>query len=168
MSTTPANPNVQAIRESAQKSYADIQRLIDGSLASLETSKLYIIPAEDEWSIMQNLAHTVEFMPFWAGEIEKLVAEPGRIFGRTAEDEGRLRGISEHEADRLDVIKAALPGSYDRLDEVLGNLKDSDLELTGRHVKYGEKPLAWFVEEFVTGHLRGHVEQIKGCLEVVG
>jgi len=168
LSTTPANPNVQAIRESAQESYADLQRLIDGPLASLETSKLYKTPAEDEWTIMQNLAHTVEFMPFWAGEIEKLVAEPGRNFGRTAQDEGRLRGISDHEADRLDVIKAALPGSYDRLDEVLGNLKDSDLELTGVHVRYGEKPLAWFVEEFVTGHLRGHVEQIKGCLEAVG
>jgi hypothetical protein len=168
LSTTPANPNVQAIRESARKSYAELQRLIDGPLASLETSKLYKTPAEDEWTIMQNLAHTVEFMPFWAGEIEKLVAEPGRNFGRTAQDEGRLRGISEHEADRLDVIKAALPGSYARLDGVLWSLKDSDLELTGKHVRYGEKPLGWFVEEFVTGHLRGHVEQIKGCLEVVG
>jgi DinB family protein len=168
MSSTPANPKVEAIRESAQNSYAELLRLIDGPLASLETSKLYKIPSEDEWTIMQNLAHTVEFMPFWAGEIDKLVAEPGRNFGRTAQDEGRLRGISEHETDRLDVMKAALPGSYARLEEVLGSLKDSDLELTGRHVRYGEKPLGWFVEEFVTGHLRGHVDQIKGCLEAVG
>ena len=30
---------------------------------------------------MQNLAHVVEFMPYWAGEINKLVAEPGRNLG---------------------------------------------------------------------------------------
>src|SRR2546428_14046367 len=126
MSATPANPNVEAIRESAQKSYAELQRLIDGPLASLETSKLYKIPAENEWTIMQNLAHTVEFMTFWAGEIEKLVAEPDRNFGRTAQDEGRLRGISEHEKDNLSSIKAALPVSYARLNEVLESLKDSD------------------------------------------
>ncbi len=168
MSTTPANPNVEAFRESAQLSYAELRRLIDGPLAILETSKLYKTPAANEWTIMQILWHIVEFMPYWAGEIEKVVAEPGRIFGRTADDERRLRGISEHETDSLEEVKAALPGSYARLSGVLGSLKDSDLELTGRHVRYGEKRLAWVVEEFETGHLQGHVEQIKRCLEMVG
>jgi DinB family protein len=164
MSIIPANPEVDAIRENVRNSYTALNQLIDGPLASLDTSKLYLSPSENEWTIMQNLAHVMEFMPYWAGEIEKLVAEPGRNFGRTAQDEGRLRAISEHEKDTLSRIKAALPVSYARLDEVLGRLKDSDLALTGRHVRYGEKPLDWFIEEFVTGHLSGHVEQIKSCL----
>ena len=168
MSTTPANPNVEAILLSVQRSYDELNQLIDGPLARLDIEKLYKVPAENEWTIMQNLAHIVEFMPYWAGEIEKLVAEPGRNFGRTQQDEGRLRAISEHGTDSLDEIKGALPGSYTRLDEVLGSLRDSDLELTGRHVRFGEKPLEWFIEDFVTGHLIGHVEQIKRCLEVVG
>jgi hypothetical protein len=168
MSTTPANPNVEAIRENVRNSYAALHQLIDGPLASLDTGKLYQSPAENEWTIMQNLAHIVEFMPYWAGEIEKLVAEPGRNFGRTAQDEGRLRGISEHATDSQEEIKAALPVSYARLDEALGNLQDSDLELTGKHVRYGEKPLGWFIEDIVTDHLSGHVEQIKRCLELVG
>jgi hypothetical protein len=168
MSTTPVNPNVEAIRESVQTSYAELQQLIDGPLANLETNKLYEASTENEWTIMQNLWHIVEFMPYWAGEVEKVVAEPGRIFGRTAEDEGRLRGISEHEKDSLEKVKAALPGSYARLNEVLGTLKDSHLELIGKHVKYGERPVAWVITEFEAGHLKGHVEQIKGCLEVIG
>jgi hypothetical protein len=168
MSTTPANPKVEAIRENARNSYAELHQLIDGPLANLDTSKLYQPPAEEEWTIMQNLAHIVEFMPYWSGEIEKLVAEPGMNFGRTQQDEGRLRGISEHEKDSLAYIKTALPGSYARLDEILGSLKESDLVLTGKHVKYGEKPLGWFIEDFVTEHLSDHVEQIKRCLELVG
>ncbi len=168
MSIVPANPEVDAIRENVRISYTALNQLIVGPLANLDTSKLYQSPAENEWTIMQNLAHTVEFMTYWAGEIEKLVAEPDRNFGRTAQDEGRLRGISEHEKDNLSSIKAALPVSYARLNEVLESLKDSDLALKGKHPKYGEKSLDWFIEEFVTGHLSGHVEQIKWCVELVG
>lgn len=167
MSTTPANPNVEAIRENVRNSYAELLQLIDGPLSHKDASRLYTTPAEHEWTIMQNLAHVVEFMPYWAEQIEKLVAEPGRNFGRTLQDEGRLRGISTHETDSLKGMKEALPGSYERLNEVLGSLRDSDLELTGKHIKYGEKPLSWFIEEFVTDHLSGHVEQIKRSLELV-
>jgi uncharacterized damage-inducible protein DinB len=168
MTTLPANPKIEAIRESIRSSNASLHQLIDGPLASIDARKLYQSPAENEWTIMQNLAHIVEFMPYWAGEIEKLVAAPGSNFGRTPEDVGRLQGISEHEMASLSKIKEALPGSYQRLDEVLKKLKDSDLELTGKHVRYGEKPLAWLIEEFVTNHLRGHVEQIKSSIASVG
>ncbi len=167
MSTTPANPKVEAMRLSVRKSYDELNQLIDGPLARLDRSKLYEAPAENEWTIMQNLAHVVELMPYWAGEIEKLLAAPGEKFGRTQQDERRLRAISEHETDSLEDIKGALPGSYARLEEVLGKLKDSYLELTGRHVRFGEKSLEWIINEFVTGHLSGHVKQIKGCLEAV-
>jgi hypothetical protein len=168
MSTVPANPKVEAIRQHVRNSDATLDQLIDGLLAYVDESKLYQSPAENGWTIMQNLAHIVEFMPYWAGEIEKLIAEPGCNFGRSPQDVGRLHGISEHEKDSLKGIKAALPGSYARLDGALKGLKDSDLELTGKHFKYGESTLDWFIEEFVTNHLSGHVEQIKRCIELVG
>ncbi len=161
MTIQPANPKVEAIRESVRNSITSLHELIDGPLARLDASKLYQPPAANEWTIMQNLAHVVEFMPYWAGEIEKLVAEPGSTFGRTHEDVGRLQGISEHEMDSLSRIKAALPGSYAKLDEVLGKLKDSDLDLTGKHVRYGEKTIEWLIEHLITDHLNGHVEQIQ-------
>ena len=168
MTASPANPNVEAIRLSVQHSYDELNQLIDGPLAQLDPASLYKAPAENEWSIMQNLAHIVEIMPYWANEIEKLVARPGQNFGRTQQHEGRLRAIDEHGRDSLEQIKALLPGSYARLQEVLGNLKDSDLELTGVHVRYGEKSLDWFIEEFVTGHLIAHLEQIRGDMAAVG
>src|SRR6266851_1901348 len=158
MSIEPANPNVEAIRLSVQRSYREIVQLLNGPLATLDGEKLYLAPVAGEWSIMQNLAHIVEFMPYWADEIEKLVATPGQNFGRTQQHEGRLRAISEHGTDSLEQIRAALPGSYARLEEVLGNLKDSDLELTGHHPKVGEKSLGWFIENFVTQHLIDHLE----------
>ena len=167
MNTAPANPNVEAIRLSVQKSYTELNQLIDGPLASLDSAKLYQPPVENEWSIMQNLAHVAEIMPYWANEIEKLVARPGQNFGRTMQHEARLQAIREHGSDSLEQMKTALPGSYARLQEVLSKLTDSDLELTGIHSRYGEKSLDWFIEEFVTQHLINHVEQIRICLAAV-
>jgi DinB superfamily len=167
MTATPANPKVEKIRQSVHKSYEELNQLIDGPLAALEQKKLYESPTENEWTIMQNLAHTVEFLSYWANEIKKLVAEPGRNFGRIATDEGRLQGIQQHSRDSLEQVKAALPGSYARLEDVLGGLQDSDLEITGQHVRFGERPLDWFIEEFVTKHLSDHVAQIRECLEVL-
>src|SRR5713226_5375709 len=167
MTTTPANPNVEVILLSVQRSYDELNQLIDGPLAKLDTEKLYEVPAENEWTIMQNLAHIVEIMPYWAGEIEKLVAEPGRNFGRTMQDAGRLQAISEHGSDSLQQIRAALPGSYARLEEVLSKLNDGDLALTGHHSRYGDQTLEWFIEDFVTHHLSSHLEQMKECLRDV-
>ncbi len=167
MTTASANPNVEAIRLSVQHSYDELNQLIDGPLAQLDPAKLYKAPAENEWSIMQNLAHIVEIMPYWANEIEKLLAHPGQNFGRTQQHEGRLKAISEHGGDSLEQIKALLPGSYARLQEVLDTLKDSDLELTGMHPRFGEKSLDWFIEDFVTGHLIAHLEQIKTAMAAV-
>ena len=104
MSTRPTNPKMEAICGSAQKSYADLNQLIEGPLASLDAGKLYRAPAEGEWTIMQNLAHIVEFMSYWAGVIEKLAAAPGGTFGRTAQDDGRLGAINEHGSDSLEQI----------------------------------------------------------------
>ena len=112
---------------------------------------------------MENLAHIIEFLPYWGKEIAKLVARPGLNFGRTQQDEGRLRAIAEHRSDSIAQAKAALPESYEHLDKVLRQLQDSDLELMGHHSTMGEHKLGWFIEEFVVKHLEDHVLQIKSC-----
>ena len=82
MTISTNNPKVEEIRRSVQSSYNKLNQLIADRLATLDPAKLYQQPAENEWTIMENLAHIVEFMPYWANEIEKLAA-PGQNFGRT-------------------------------------------------------------------------------------
>jgi uncharacterized damage-inducible protein DinB len=161
------NPKIEEIRTDVWRSYEVLNELINGALAQLAPVQLYASPGADEWTIMENLAHIVEFMPYWAGEFAALVARPGKSFGRTQQDEGRLGAIRDHRRDTLDQIREALPGSYARLDEVLGSLTDEDLEITGMHVRLGEKPLGWFIEEFVTGHLRAHLGQMREVVEAL-
>jgi uncharacterized damage-inducible protein DinB len=167
MTVSPSNPKVAAILRDVQQSYDALNRLIDGPLSQLPSEKLYVSPADNEWTIMENLAHIVEFMPYWGDQIAKLVARPGQNFGRVQQDERRLAEIRDHAHDSLAQIKALLPESYASLKEVLVNLRDSDLELSGVHSRYGEKPLAWFMQDFVTGHLRAHLVQMRTALDTL-
>lgn len=162
-----ANPKVDAIRQSVKQSYDNLQELLNGPVGKLYATKLYQTPTENEWTIMENLAHIIEFMPYWSDEVAGLVAHPGQNFGRTMQHEGRQAALREHGHDTLEQVRAALPGSYTHLDEILSRLHDSDLELTGRHVKFGERTLAWFINEFITEHLHNHVVQIKECLGAI-
>ena len=167
MTVSPSNPKVAAIRQDVQQSYDALNQLIDGPLSQLPSEKLYLSPGGDEWTIMENLAHIVEFMPYWGDQVAGLVAHPGQNFGRVQQDERRLKEIRDHAHDSLAQIKALLPPSYNRLQEVLANLQDSDLQLTGVHSRYGEKPLEWFMEDFVTGHLRAHLVQMNAVLDTI-
>lgn len=167
MSTVDLNPKVSQICRRVRLAYEELTGLLDGQLAGLDEATLYQVPAENEWTLMQSLAHLVELMPYWADEIAKLVEQPGQNFGRTMEHEGRLSAIREHGTDKLAQIKAALPGSYTRLEEVLRNLSDSQLELTAHHSKFKERTLEWFVAEFVTNHLDNHLKQLKTALATV-
>lgn len=164
---TTTNPKVAAIREQVQRSYAELNELLDGPIATRYASKLYQTPTENEWTIMESLAHIVELMPYWGDEAAQLVAQPGKNFGRTLQHEGRLTALRDHGHDTLAQARAALPGSYAHLVEVLSHLRDSDLELTGHHVKFGERTLEWFVNEFITKHLHDHVVQLRECLAAV-
>ncbi|GAC1394566.1 MAG: hypothetical protein NVS4B11_21070 [Ktedonobacteraceae bacterium] len=167
MATNTNNSNIQAIRQSVSVSYNELQQLIEDRLMQLETVKFYEIPQQDEWTLMESLAHIIEFMPYWADEIAKLVAHPGQNFGRTKEDEARIHAIEEHKQDTLDEARGALTRSFMYLDKVLSTLKDSDLELKGQHPKFGEQTLGWFIKDFVTGHLTNHIKQMTLCLESV-
>jgi DinB family protein len=161
------NPQVAAIRQSVRQSYTDLQALLAGPVGAVYEQKLYVTPTENEWTIMENLAHIVEFMPYWGDEAAKLVAHPGQSFGRTMQHEGRQAALREHGRDTLEQVKVALPNSYAHLDEILSHLQDSDLELTGQHVKLGEHTLAWYISDFITKHLHNHVVQIKECLDAI-
>lgn len=161
------NPKMEEVRRSVAESYSRITDIVQHRLTRLDHDQLYLPPAENEWTAMQSLAHINEFMPYWANEIEKLVANPGQKFGRVMTDPARLRAIEEHGSDELCQAEAALPGSYTRLKAVLDKLADPDLAKTGVHSKFGERPLEWFMAEFVTGHLRNHITQLQECIVLV-
>ena len=61
---------------------------------------------------------------------------------------------------QLDAIQLSLAGAATFLD----GLTPADLERRGAHPTRGELPVAQSVENFLTGHLEGHVVQLREIL----
>ena len=125
---------------------------------------------EAEWGPPEVLAHVAEMIPFWQGEMERILAgaaSDGPVpFGRLASDPNRL-GILER--DR------SLPPAelYDRIDHGLerfgrrlATLSDADASRLGVHPKRGEMTVAAIADTFVVRHLADHAVQLEGILGI--
>lgn len=121
---------------------------------------------EASWNPPELLAHVAEMLPYWIGQIERILdgfREPVS-FGRVQTDTDRIEAIGR---DRL------LPGElFDRVaaetDAAVVRLRaiaDADLERLGTHPTLGEMTVRAVVERMLLGHLEGHVEQLAGILE---
>jgi hypothetical protein len=124
---------------------------------------------EASWGPREVLSHTAEMLPYWLGELERVV-EAGRSsddplpFGRTAGDAMRL-GILER--DRVLPLREL----FDRIDAGIGRWESRTPSLTaeegsarGLHVRDGDVPATWIRDRFVIRHLEEHAVQLEEIL----
>ncbi len=121
---------------------------------------------EAQWGPPEVLAHVAEMVPFWLGEMERVLAgAPEPVpFGRIATDPVRIAILGR---DRT-VPPAAL---YDRISNDLRLLERRLAELTpvelarrGLHPTRGEMTIASMPDVFIIGHLTEHVGQLATLL----
>jgi len=125
---------------------------------------------EAEWGPPEVLAHVAEMIPYWQGEMERILAADagaGAVpFGRLATDTNRL-GILERD-------RSLPPGElYDRIDHAverfgrrLETLTGDESTRLGVHPKRGEMTIADLADRFVVGHLADHAVQLEGILGI--
>jgi hypothetical protein len=124
---------------------------------------------EASWGPPEILAHLAEMLPFWQGELERVVEAArgpgdGMPFGRVAEDAMRI-GILER--DRSLPVREL----FDRIDAGIARWRTRVAGLTneqaaarGLHPRQGEVPAVWILDRFVLQHLDEHIEQLNGLL----
>jgi hypothetical protein len=70
-------------------------------LAEVDPALLYEAPGPGEWTVMELLAHTVEFLRYWPPVVVGIAAEPRRSFGRGLDDSDRTGYVLAHGGDPL-------------------------------------------------------------------
>ncbi|RID87269.1 DinB family protein [Peribacillus asahii] len=122
-------------------------------------------PTEEEWSIMQIVAHIVEALPYWVEEIEQLVQSPGQEWGRNHLHEGRLQAVSSTIVDAISVAELlqALEGVKQKVESGIGNLTAEQLatEAPSRNPNFGTKPLSFIIDHLIDQHVNKHEGQIQ-------
>jgi hypothetical protein len=119
----------------------------------------------ERWEAGQVWAHMAEFVPYWHGEVEAVIASYDGDpvpFGRTKEDAGRISGIEvgRHEAVRQ--LKGRVHDGIEELKRFLAVRTSAEWNAVGQHALRGEMDVEAIVGRFVVAHLEEHADQLDG------
>jgi DinB superfamily len=122
---------------------------------------------EASWGPRETLAHIAEMLPFWLGEIERILAGSGEPapFGRVATNELRIGVIERDRSLPLRELFGRIEADAGRLTRRLAELSPAEAERMGAHPARGNLTVAQSAERFVAAHLEEHVAQIAGILD---
>jgi Mycothiol maleylpyruvate isomerase N-terminal domain len=128
----------------------------------LDPAQLHALSPDpvEEWSAAIVLAHLAEFPRFFAGELRRFLADPSAPIGRTHEHPERLLAIEAASGGSLDDLRTAVGAAFADLALALEELTDEHLPMTTNNRRYGDEPLTAFLDRYVTGHKRGHLDQL--------
>ena len=137
-------------------------------------AELYGTEAEASWGPPELLAHLDEMLPFWLGEVERILdADPAGgafPFGRVGGPDDVLRiGIIGRDR-RLPVreLLARLGADCRRVATRMRQLSDAESERLGLRANGEAITTASLFEDFVVGHIEGHVDQLNTILATAG
>jgi hypothetical protein len=150
----------------ARRGYADLgPRLLGGPPWPLAED--YGTGPEASWGPGEVLAHVEEMLPFWLGEMERVIDGPGpgpTPFGRIADDPVRIGIIGRDRSLPLRVLIDRVDDGFQAWEDRLGTLTDEDRTRMGRHPRLGEMAAGDILERFVIGHAEDHIAQLTEIL----
>src|SRR5262249_17800204 len=121
------------------------------------------VPAEGVWSVMDNLCHIREFVPFWTNETLRVVRRPHEPWGRDLTDPARLAAVTNTASQKLENVVADIRRVVRQSAETLTTLSDTELsvEAVSRNPRWGRKPASFVVDDLLVQHLEKHLGQIR-------
>ena len=121
---------------------------------------------EADWGPMELLAHVAEMLPYWLGEIERILAGPPEpvAFGRLGTDPVRIALIGRDRTLPTGELYARIDSWLERWAHRLTTLSPAQLAKGGLHPRLGEMTVAAIVERMIVHHLDEHVEQLESIL----
>jgi len=155
------NPQTRAM--AAAERLSTITDAILTEVQQLPPELIQWIPGEGIWTVMDNLCHIREFVPFWTGEALRIARRSETPWGRDHTDAGRLAAVTNTAACRLEDVVADLREAVRRSVETLRSLSDEDLAVEGmsKNPRWGRKPASFVVDDLLVHHVAKHQGQIR-------
>ena len=156
-------PDPQTHGMAAADTLAATTEAILAEVQQLPAELIHWVPGDGVWTVMDNLCHIREFVPFWTGETLRIVQEPTELWGRDHTDTARLAAVTYTAALRLDDVVADIREAVRRAGDELRRLSDADLatEATSKNPRWGIKPASFVVDDLLVHHVAKHQGQIR-------
>ena len=129
----------------------------------LPSKLIHWVPGDGVWTVMDNLCHIREFVPFWTGETLRIVRRTGEPWGRDNTDTARRAAVTNTASYQLAAVVADIREAVRRSAETLRTLSDEDLasEATSKNPRWGVKPASFVVDDLLVSHVAKHQGQIR-------
>jgi len=126
---------------------------------------------EATWGPTEVLAHVAEMLPFWLGEMERVLAGPDHRsgagptpFGRTPGDPVRSLTVIRDSTLPARELYDRIAATVERYRHRLPELAETEIARRGLHPTRGEMSVPELLETLVVSHLEGHAEQVERAL----
>jgi hypothetical protein len=124
---------------------------------------------EAGWGPPEVLAHVSEMLPYWVGEIERIVEAPADgtpvAFGRVSTDPVRLAIIGRDRTLPIRELLARISADSRRAGARLREIEAAGAgDRIGLHPRIGEMTLPDIAERFLATHAAEHVLQLREIL----
>jgi hypothetical protein len=121
---------------------------------------------EASWYPPELLAHLAEMVPYWMGQIERILeGYPEPVpFGRVQTDKERIAAIGR---DRALPVGELFGRIAERTEAAVGRLRElspEQIERRGTHPTRGDMTVGAIVERMLINHVDEHVEQLGSIL----
>lgn len=125
---------------------------------------------EASWGPPEVLAHVSEMLPYWLGEMERIVDAPRSSdpvpFGRISDDPVRLAIIGRDRTIPIRELLTRVSADARRVGARMRELEAAGAgKRTGLHPRLGEMSLPTIGERFLTTHATEHVAQLREILD---
>jgi hypothetical protein len=125
------------------------------------------LPRSREWVGREVLAHVDEMLPYWLGEIERVLA--GQVepipFGRAPSDLVRLLTIDRDRTLPVYELYARLDNQLERVVRRLLELDERQVARRGLPREQGEMTVKQIVDVMLSAHIEEHCKQLAVALD---
>ncbi len=122
---------------------------------------------EAAWGPPEVLAHVSEMLPYWLGEVERILAGPAGAavpFGRIGTDPLRIASIERDRSLPADELFDRIDRGLDRWTQRVQALTPDDWTRLGSHPTRGDMTIAAIADRQIAAHTEEHVEQLVELL----
>jgi len=125
------------------------------------------LPRRRDWVGREILAHIDEMLPYWLGEIERVIAGPLEPvpFGRGPTDLVRMLTVDRDRTLPISELYARLDNSLERVLRRLLELDERQVARRGLLKNRGEMTVGQIVDVMLAAHIEDHCRQMALALD---
>jgi hypothetical protein len=120
-----------------------------------------VAPDAEAWNAAIVIGHLGEFPHFFANELRRWHASSTAEVGRTVVADERLDAIAAAHDRDLAELRRMVTSAFTDLSDALEVLTDADMTAQTQNRKYGTEPMTAFLDRYLLGHKRGHLDQLR-------